>query len=628
MRGCVLVGLLIAASACNPPASEPSANAISGITLDEVSSLIGAASDPVSSAVGVTAITQLTLSNPGTTAVQVSFVLSGAFAGDWAANACEQPASCTIGAGETTHVPLEFTPSAHGARNATLQIVSSPSAGTAFVALVGSGLGGVLRVDQPSSASTPPFHHSFGTIPKGQASSFKVVMTNTGNEAITVTPSTPVAPYALDDGGAVALPANASDSFDVRCQSNSDGGPFPLTVTLQQSANTYERNTAALGFDCAIANTTARVLPMPIDFGELRVGDPDQPLTVTVTNPPGGGASIEVTAIALRDAPTALRQEQPSPALPIALDDGESVTIELALTAEEELRLDDVVLEIELFETESVVLEVPVIGTVGTPRAVVVPEQLALGSVCVGTSATSTVTMTNTGTATLHVQRPSIDETAFDIVFTSPTEYPDPPMGVALQVSDIAAIEVVPVTSSVAGSFAGTVTWSVDAPSSPFTVPVSLEFLASGTAVSPESMAFGTIDVGSHSAAQVIRLENCGGAAVVVNYGDVDAAIGSTDAWVVDPPGDPRTLPPDGVLQITVEFAPQDPGLHEAQLAIEIDGIEHVVTLTGNGVGSTREETSFYACGCSNSNDPTRAWPIAFAIALACGRRRRFVRLA
>ena len=576
--------------------------------------------NPVSSTVGVKATTQLTLTNTGNVALAVSFAISGAAANDWTTNQCVAPASCAIGVGATTNFAIDFTPSAHGARNAALQITSTPDAGTAFVTLAGTGLGGVLRVDQPASTTIPPFNHSFGTISKGQLSSFSVAMTNTGNQTITITPSPPTAPYTFPVAP-IAVPANASRAFDVSCQSNAAGGPFPVTVMLAQSANTYQRNTSAIGFSCTIANTTTQVVPTPIDFGELRVGDAEKSLTVTVSNPPGGSASIAVTRIALRNAPGALLKDPPSIALPVTLGDGQSVTTKLALAADDELRLDDVALEVEVFETEQVVLAIPITGTVGKPRAVVVPEQLALGSVCVGTAAAGTVTMTNTGTVTLRVQRPSVTSTSFETVFANPTAYPDPPAGAPLRVSDSASVDVVPTTSATPGKLAATLGWNVDAPSAPFIVPVSLEFLASGTAVSPELMAFGSIDVGSRTAAQPIALENCGSVPVTITYGNVTARSGRADAWLLAPTGDRRTLNPNTTLQIAVAFVPHDAGSHEALLSIDVDGVEHVVTLTGNAVGVGLDETSFYACSCGGSDTPAPSWPIAIAVAFACGRR-------
>jgi hypothetical protein len=584
---------------------------------------------PLTTPVGQTQTTSVTITNSGSGSLAITLSTTST---EWVPQMCGS-AACVIPPGPPVTVPIAFTPTQHDARNATLQADSNPVAGgPKFTMLTGTGLGGVLRVDEPGPATAPAFTYDFGTIPKGQPSTFSVEMTNTGNADITVMPSSATAPYTVAVGsgsgsgsgsaGIVTITGGGNGRFDVICQSATPLPSTPLTVTLTQSPSTYDRNTSTVGFNCAVANTTAQVMPTPIEFGELRVGDSERTITVTVTNPDDNGGAILIKRMAFAGTvPGSLTAS--SSTLPFPLDDGASITKDLTLATSTDVVLEDLALEIDVMETEDVTLAIPVTGKVGTPRVVVVPEQLALGTVCINTPITGAVTMTNTGTLALAVQRPSMSSTSFNPLFTNPTDYPDPPAGAPLLEMDSATVSVMPAAISTPGRVTGTLEWSVDAPGSPFSVPVSLEYLASGTAISPEAMSFGAVDVGDRTTAQVVTLENCGTDPVLVTYtGTVTATSGAAGAWKLDPAGDQRMLDPDGKMQIMVAFAPRDPGLHDARIPIDVDGAAHEVQLTGNGVGSVIDKTSFYACNCSGGT-PAHGWPLGLVFVFVLRRRSK-----
>jgi len=567
---------------------------------------------PLQAPVGTTVGDFLTITNSGNVATEVSLLFAPL--GDWSAATCVAPAQCSIPVGSSIMVMVSFTPTVHGDRSSSLQIDSIPDTGTKFVTLGGTGQGGVLRVDQP-----PAFDHNFGTLAKGQLSTFTVAMTNTGNELITVTPTNPGAPFGVPTTP-IDLGPSGMGSFDVSCLSSTPGGPFDVVVTLGQSANTYSRNTSTIDFHCTIANTTVQVMPTPLDFGELRVGAPSGAIVVTIENPPGGGA-VTIQRMTLRGQPAALALLSPSMPLPAMLPDATSLTATLELATALDVTLDGVILEVEVTETETVVLELPVSGKVGTPSAVVVPTRLDLGTVCVGTPVAGTITMTNNGTATLNMQRPTMTA-SFNPLFTNPTDYPAD--GATLLPGDSAMVAVMP-ASSAAGRSEGTLEWDVDLPTGvPFEVPVTLEYVASGTAVSPARLVFGTIDIEARSPMQVVTLENCGTEPVLVTYDGVRASQGGASAWALEPRADQRLLVPDDKMRIMVAFAPKDPGAHAARIVIDVDGAEHLVDLEGDGIGAPPpDKTSFYACSCSGGGSPSQGWPLVAAFVLVFRRRRR-----
>jgi MYXO-CTERM domain-containing protein len=171
-----------------------------------------------------------------------------------------------------------------------------------------------------------------------------------------------------------------------------------------------------------------------------------------------------------------------------------------------------------------------------------------------------------------------------------------------------------------------TLTWAVDAPRSPFVVPVSLDYIESGTAVSPASVSVPAITIGQVSNRYTVTLQNCNAAPVMVTIDGVIASRGDAAAWEVQPRVDARTLAPQDKLTITVAFAPKRHGRHVAQIRLGIDGEERLVLLEGDGIDPDFKRTSFYACGCSSrgrGGDLVGGWPIVIAIAAVVRRRRR-----
>ncbi|MBA2539478.1 MAG: choice-of-anchor D domain-containing protein [Deltaproteobacteria bacterium] len=612
-RGSYMLALLIAwlAIGCGSPTS----SVVSMSTLDAgtgASFVVPASVGRISAAVNGTTPATLVVTNNGSDALMITVALdTNANSAHWEALECTTSA-CPLPAGQTLNIDLNFSPTEHGDLDTTIEVFGPPAIGSQTVSLFGTGVGGKLRVDQPPA---PMFEHDFGTIAKNQLVAFQVEMTNIGNDDLEVTPGAVVAPF-----GVASTPVSISEGgpgvFDITCMSGTAMTQQTATVTLATDA--YDQNTPSVAVKCAIANTTI-IVTNPLAFQELRTGDTPGEVEVLITNPPGGG-TVTINKIELVGAPNALTLTKP--VVPAPLADGAQLMAKLALATAEDLVLENVTLEVEILEGgEPATLELPVTGKVGTPNAVVLPTRLDLGSVCVGTPAAGEIAMTNIGTATLKMQRPTMDSAAFVPLFTNPTDYPVD--GAPLLPGDKATVGVMP-TSTASGLQEGNLVWVVDAPGSPFTTAVSLTILMEGTAVSPGSLMFGAAAITEPPRMQqTITLENCGPDASTVRYGGVTAEQGTADAWVVEPPTQQRELLPDETMRVRVSFAPNQPGFHRARLAISVDGSESIIILEGDATGVLPGETSFYACGCSGSADPERGWPILLAFVFVVTRRRR-----
>jgi MYXO-CTERM domain-containing protein len=175
------------------------------------------------------------------------------------------------------------------------------------------------------------------------------------------------------------------------------------------------------------------------------------------------------------------------------------------------------------------------------------------------------------------------------------------------------------------GPIDGILTWDVDAPAGPFSVPVMLRYIDAGTAISPRSLVFGSIDAGRATSRQTVTLENCNPQPVRLEIVGVVALEGDPGAWDVSPVTDERTLGPRDRLQITALFRPVRVGRHVAHIQLAVDGAPGEIELSGDALGGLPEPTSFYACSCSGGGGGAGSpgAPIAAAVLLVLRRRRR-----
>jgi hypothetical protein len=354
------------------------------------------------------------------------------------------------------------------------------------------------------------------------------------------------------------------------------------------------------------------VAPNQFAFDEARKGTPTRSLPFTISNP--GPLAATLSAVELSGAPSPLSLNVEA-SFPRTLQPGEMIAGRLTLTSDEDVDLAQPAPKLKI-SVDGEQLVYPVTGKVTTPVAYVTPEKLELGTACLGSSVSAAVSMINSGTARLSMERPELDP-AFALQLQSPPSYPAPLLAGAM-----ATIGVQPAMEA-PGEIEGTLTWAVDAPRSPFVVPVSLELIDSGTAVSPANLSFSTVQVNAISLRYPVTLQNCSSAPVMVSVNGVTSVRGGIAAWKVEPSYDVRTLAPQDKLTINVAFAPLRHGRHVAHLQLGLDGQNRIVTLEGDGVDLDFKRTSFYACGC-NTPHVRSGTPILLAIAIALlGRRRR-----
>ena len=208
------------------------------------------------------------------------------------------------------------------------------------------------------------------------------------------------------------------------------------------------------------------------------------------------------------------------------------------------------------------------------PQLVVSPASLDAGSATVGSKTTTTLTLSNAGTADLSISVLTIAGTDFSIAgISTPATIP---------AGQSASLSVV-YAPNAAGSDTGSITITSNDPSSPKTIALS------GTATSapvghltlnPSTLTFGNVSVGSSSVLNA-TVTNSGQGTVHISSVFASGA-GYTESGVVTP----ATLTAGQSAQIKVTFAPTATGLLGGTVGITSDapGAAPGLAMSGTGV--------------------------------------------
>jgi hypothetical protein len=165
--------------------------------------------------------------------------------------------------------------------------------------------------------------------------------------------------------------------------------------------------------------------------------------------------------------------------------------------------------------------------------------------------------------------------------------------------------------------------WHDDVPSD-HEVAVAVELVASGTAVSPRGLDFGTQPVGAPRITREVRLENCDATPSTIEINSIRSIRGPLSAWRVLPAvGSRRPLSSRELEVIKVTFDPIGRGHFEAELTVVTAEGTKVIPLIAEATGRDFDSGSFYMCMCTGGGPVQNSWPIPAAVVFVFARRRR-----
>ncbi len=218
------------------------------------------------------------------------------------------------------------------------------------------------------------------------------------------------------------------------------------------------------------------------------------------------------------------------------------------------------------------------------PTASFSPTSLTFNNQLVGTtSAAQTVTLTNSGAASLTISTVKVTGTnAGDFAQTN-----NCPASLAVNASCTISVTFSP---AAVGSRVATLTVSDNADSSPQSLALSGFGYTNAPAVSlnPTVVNFGGQNTGSTSAAQTVTLTNSGNAALTINAVTVAGTNAGDFSQTNTCPISPGTLAVNASCTISITFSPTAAGSRTASLTLTDNAANspQIVTLNGTGISA------------------------------------------
>ena len=171
--------------------------------------------------------------------------------------------------------------------------------------------------------------------------------------------------------------------------------------------------------------------------------------------------------------------------------------------------------------------------------------------------------------------------TISDIATTGDFSQTNNCVGVALAVGDTCSINVV-FSPTASGTRTGTLRITDNAPTSPQVINLSGTTSVPLASLSPTSLSFGSVPIGTTSQSKTVTLRNSGTATLNVASIAVSDEFAETNTCGA-------IVAVGGSCTISVTFTPTTGGTHSGKLTITDDasGSPHVVSLTGDGSGFT-----------------------------------------
>ncbi len=411
-----------------------------------------------------------------------------------------------------------------------------------------------------SQLACTPTNLRFGAVVVGQAETSLVTLTNNAQTSVTISrvtvgnsefaTSSLSLPLVLLPGQSVDL----SVSFTPTAMGWTGG-------TIKFSSNASNATLEVEGSGVSSESVTAS--PTIVSFGQVAIGT-SSTVPVVLTN----ARSCKVTLSALQT--TGVGFSMSGPAFPLTLGAGKSVTLNVAFAPQSAGTTGG-----SLF-VSGPQLAIPLTGAGTTPGQLTGnPSSMNFANVQVGNSTSLSETLTNTGGSSVTITQASSSAAAFSI------------SGLSLPVT-LTANQSVSFTATFAPTSAGAASGNLSVASNASNPTLNIALSGTGTAagqlaVSPTSLSFGNVTVGSNAALNGSLIAS--GASVTVSSASLN-----NNEFALSGISLPATLTAGQSAPFTVTFTPQTSGASSASLSFSSNASNSpaVQTMTGTGTAATQ----------------------------------------
>jgi Abnormal spindle-like microcephaly-assoc'd, ASPM-SPD-2-Hydin len=502
-------------------------------------------------AVGNTATQSLTVTNTGLGSVTIS---AATLTGVGFTVVGGNP-SGTIAVGQSSTIQVQFAPTSAGAITGSLTVVSDSSNSPLAIEITGTGTQTGLTI-APSALT-------FGNVVVGQSGTQSVKLMNSGTSNLTINLAT-VAGTGFGISGLslpTTLTAGQSLSFNAQFAPTAAGAETG-SVTFTDNAPGSPQVVSMVGTGVTTSSTLV-ASPGSVAFGNVATGNNGEQ-SITLTN--NGNASATITAVSATG--TGFSATGLATPLTLAVNQSTTFTAQFAPTTAGVAAGSILITSTASNPTVSIALS----GTGVQGNLTANPASINFGSMLVGASGSVSVTLTNSGTASVAISSGSASGTGFSITGLTPST-----LNAGQSTTFTAKF-----SPTVAGSATGGISIVSNAPSSPLSIALS----GSGTAtqpqltISPASVAFGNVSVGS-SGTQTVTLTNAGTGTMTVT-----SATPSGTGFSMSGAGMPMTINAGSSASFSAIFAPTAAGAATGSISIvsNAPGSPAAIALSGTGM--------------------------------------------
>ena len=432
--------------------------------------------------------------------------------------------------------------------------------------LLVNGCAGFVGTKQPPNFKISPLSLNFGKVAAGQKSSQTFTLTNTGKANLTIQKVTFSSPQFGISGATfpMTLSAGQSTNFSVWFTGTASGN-VTGTLTIQGASGTTPAVANLSGTITSSSQPQISVTPMSLDLGTVSVGSKGSSNLVIANN---GAADLTVSMITLNGTEFAIT----GIATPKTISSGQSVPVTVTFTPTAAGAVSGSI----TFTSNDPMNPTTTVSLTGTGSTTPVgqltanPTSLSFASLSVGSNASQTIALKNSGTAKIQVKSISTVGSNFSISgATAPF---------TLDASQVAMLNV-KFTPTAVGNASGSMSVVSDASASPLNISFSGTGTQSGLSISPASFNFGTV-VDGQTKSQNFVLTNTGSAALTVTQVSVTGAGYSASGL-----NTPTTIDAGKTVTFSVLFAPATAGSLAGNVSISSDAptSPNVATLSGTG---------------------------------------------
>jgi Abnormal spindle-like microcephaly-assoc'd, ASPM-SPD-2-Hydin/Right handed beta helix region len=469
--------------------------------------------------------------------------------------------------GQSANLSVTFLASVPGTSTGSLSLLNNPTILPNVISLAGTGTQPASSVVQ-STLSVSSASISFGNVLVGSGSSQSVTVSNTGSISLSISQAA-VSGSCFGVSG-LALPLTLapgqSSAFTTSFTPAATGSMTGGISLISDAAN----SPTPISISGTGVQPLISVAPSNVSFGNVPVGATSTQ-TVTVSNP--GSANLNVTQAAGPGTGFSVS----GLTMPLTVPPGQSAKFSIGFTPTVAGTLTSSVALVSNAPASPMPVSLSGAGVQpSSPQISVIPGNLTFGSVTVGGSGKQSLTVSNTGGASLSITAAQVTGSGFS------TSSLSLPMTVAAGASGTITVAFAP---SASGSVTGSLSLASDAPTSPTAIALSGAGVAPTLqlSASPSSLNFGSETVGNSSTQNVTLTNSSSSGSITVSAISISGPFASSGTTL------PITLNAGQGLTLSVAFTPTAAGAATGTLTVTstAGNSPTTVALVGSGTSSS-----------------------------------------